>query len=58
MGALGSSRLRNAAVSVGELASGSSGPGLSLEAQCLLEPGKVGRRICSGELSFFLKNGQ
>lgn len=41
----------------GELASGSSGPGLSLETQCLLEPGKVGSRICAGELSFFLKNG-
>lgn len=39
-----------------ELASGSSGPGLSLVTQCLLEPGKVGSRICAGELSFFLKN--
>lgn len=40
-----------------ELASGSSGPGLSLEAQCLLEPGKVGSGVLVGELSFFLKNG-
>lgn len=40
-----------------ELASSSSGPGLSLEAQCLLESGKVDSCIWVGELSYFLKNG-